>query len=130
MKTDRNTLKKFGVTMGVALAAITLLFFFKHHRICMSLAVISLGVFLTGFFFPLPLKPVYIFWMRLALVLSWVNTRIILVLVFYLVFTPLGLLMRMFGKDLLERKIERSGASYWKRKDVKPLEKFLYEKQF
>lgn len=130
MKTDRNTLRKFGIAMGVTLAAIALLVYLKHHRVSVPLTLISLAFFLTAYFLPFVLKPIYIFWMKFAMVLNWINTRIILILVFYLVFAPLGLLMRMFGKDLLERKIERFGDSYWKRKEAFLHGESPYERQF
>ncbi|MFA5157524.1 MAG: SxtJ family membrane protein [Candidatus Omnitrophota bacterium] len=130
MKTDNNALRKFGITMGVALAAITILAYLKHHRVSMPLTATSLFFFLIAYFLPFALKPIHIFWMKFAITLSWINSRIILILVFYLVFAPLGLLMRMFGKDLLERKIERSGDSYWKKKEVFLHGESPYERQF
>lgn len=73
-----------------------------------------------------PLKPVYDLWMKFAAVLAWVNTRIILIVMFYLVFTPIGLIMRIFGMDVLGLKIERNKESYWLKKDKKT----SYERQF
>jgi hypothetical protein len=50
-------------------------------------------------------------------VLGWVNTRVILTLIFYLVFTPIGLVMRIFGKDILEAGPGKTKNTYWKKKD-------------
>lgn len=68
--------------------------------------------------------------MRFALVLSWVNTRLILLIIFYLIFTPIGLAMRLFGIDLLERKSDKNKKSYWKKKEKKSFSRLDYERQF
>jgi len=60
------------------------------------------------------LKPVYAAWMSFASVLGWINTRIILAILFYLVLTPMGLAMRLLGVDLLERKEKKETC--WKKK--------------
>jgi len=74
---------------------------------------------------PRALGPVYRVWMAVGEVLAWINTRIILTLVFFLVVTPTGLVMRLFGRSPLERR--RSGTSYWD--DVSYRDRHL-EKQF
>jgi hypothetical protein len=72
---------------------------------------------------------VYIFWMRLAFILGWINTRIILFIIFYLIFTPIGIVLRIFGIDLLDRKIERDKESYWKKIEKKDMHSD-YQRQF
>ena len=72
------------------------------------------GIFLIlGTVAPTVLGPVEKGWMALAEKISVVMTFVIMVLLFYLVITPLGLLLRLFGKDLLERKIRKDLPSYW-----------------
>lgn len=68
--------------------------------------------------------------MKFALILSWINTRIILILLFYLVFTPIGLILKLLGKDLLDRKINKADKSYWRKKEKNELSLAAYEKQF
>lgn len=62
--------------------------------------------------FPLGLKPFYKVWMLFGAVMGWINTRLILGIVFYCVFMPFGLVMKLFGKDLLSRKLDASMSSY------------------
>jgi len=76
------------------------------------------------------LKLLYALWMKFALVLSWINTRLILILLFYLVFTPLGLILKFLRKDLLDRKINKAEKSYWRVKEKNKLGLASYEKQF
>ena len=60
------------------------------------------------------LRPVYIGWMRFAQILAWINTRLILGLAFYLVITPISVVFRLLGKDLIGQRIDRNAATYWK----------------
>ena len=69
---------------------------------------------------PKVLKPVYRGWMTIGYMLGWVNTRIILGLIYYLVFAPLGLSMRLFGKDSMRRRFEPSAESYRVVKQQRP----------
>ncbi len=73
------------------------------------------------------LKYLYIIWMRLAFILGWINTRILLLAIFYLLFTPIGIGIKLFGVDLLERKIDKNKDSYWKKRDSLAAD---YERQF
>lgn len=61
---------------------------------------------------PTTLAPVYRFWMALGHGLGWVNTRIILGIMFYLIVLPTGLIMRILGKDPLMRKFDKTGKTY------------------
>jgi len=54
----------------------------------------------------------YRFWMRLGRVLEWVNTRLVLGVVFVLVFAPLGGVLRLMGKDTLQKKWDRRLTTY------------------
>lgn len=61
---------------------------------------------------PTGLRIVYSPWMKLAHVLGWINTRLILGLVFYGLMAPIGLVMRLFGYDPLRRRWEPTRDSY------------------
>jgi len=60
---------------------------------------------------PKVLKPVYIVWIRFAEILGWINTRIILTLIFFLIFLPFGLVMRIFN-DPMSRKLDEKIKTY------------------
>jgi len=75
------------------------------------------------------LGPVERGWMAVAMVLAWINTRIILTVLFALVFTPVGLVMRLL-RDPLNLKFRDGRSSYWIRRDAKSFERLQYERQF
>ncbi|MDD2178024.1 SxtJ family membrane protein [Acidovorax sp. D2M1] len=71
------------------------------------------GVFLVfALLAPRLLRGPYKFWMRLGRVLEWVNTRLVLGVVFVLVFAPLGWGLRALGKDTLQKKWDSRLATY------------------
>ncbi|MFZ2356296.1 MAG: SxtJ family membrane protein [Candidatus Omnitrophota bacterium] len=127
---DKKSLKNFGITMCIAFFIISGIIFIKQGRAASTFGIISLFFLLFGILRPNLLKPIYIFWMKLALVLSWVNTRIILFIIFYLIFAPIGLCMRLFGADLLSKKIEKTKLSYWNKKDNTLFNVADYQRQF
>ena len=62
--------------------------------------------------FPVGLKTLHTGWMKFGHVAGWINTRIILGLVFYTVFLPFGLIMRLIGNDPMKRKLDNESESY------------------
>jgi hypothetical protein len=61
---------------------------------------------------PRSLAPVHRIWMAAGEILGWINTRIILGVVFYGLLTPIGLAMRLLGKDPLGRRFDPKAETY------------------
>ena len=130
LKFDKKSLRSFGITMSLALSVIAIVVFLKRYNSNLALQVAS-GFFLAlAIFAPALLKPLYIIWMKFAFVLGWVNTRIILCILFYLFFTPIGIGIKIFRIDLLDRGIQKDKDSYWKPKEKTPFNPLNYERQF
>jgi len=66
----------------------------------------------AGLLVPGMLRPVYFVWMQLGQALGWINTRLVLGLVFFLMFAPVALLLRVLGKDPLHRRLDHEAGSY------------------
>ncbi len=90
---------------------------------------IAAVLFLFGLMTPNFLLPVQKVWMGLAVALGWVNTRIILSLIFYTVLTPIGVVMRLFH-DPLDRRLRDARDSYWVRKESKTFDPQSYKNLF
>lgn len=112
---SEKNLKKFGLSVGTALIFIAG-FLLYHHKLGLGGVILAVGglLILLGLVQPLVLRPVFAAWMKLALVLAFVNTRIILGFVFFFIFSPVGLLLRLFQVDMLERSRNAHRDSYWK----------------
>ncbi len=127
---DKKNLKKFGIIMGSAFLGIAVFISLRHKYNAAPVFLISFLFFIFAFLLPGLLRLVYIFWMRLAFILSWINTRLLLLIVFYLLFTPMGLAIKLFRVDLLARKIQKNKASYWDKKVDINSGALKYERQF
>lgn len=127
---SKPNLRKFGIIMAVAFLVVAAIIYFKHKAVVFWPFFVSGAFGLTGIGVPVLLKPVYVIWMKLAFILGWVNTRLILFALFYLLITPIAVMLKLFRNDLLEKKIEKERPSYWKRKEAKEFLKDDYERQF
>lgn len=106
-------LRKFGLVMTVAFAVVGGILFWREKFVWQYAFYVS-AVFLAGtLFYPAGLKPVEHVWMKLAHILGLVVTHILVTLTFYLVIMPIGVSLRVFGKDLLNLKFDREAQSYW-----------------
>ena len=115
-------LRNFGLLMGVFIATIFgLLIPWIWGLNAVTWPWIVGAVFvLWGLSVPATLSPVFAIWMKFGSVIGWFNTRILLALVFYLMFFPLGGIMRLFGWDAMQRKLNSEVISYRISSDVGP----------
>jgi len=74
---------------------------------------VAVGFLLIALVIPRMLAPLNRIWMKFGLLLAAIISPIFLALLFYLVFMPIGLVVRMFGKDPLKLKMDRGTRSYW-----------------
>ena len=63
------------------------------------------------------LTPLNKLWFKFGLLLGAIVAPVIMGFIFFIVVTPIGLLMRLFGKDLLRKKFNKSVKSYWIKRD-------------
>ena len=129
IKSEKSDIRKFGITIGVILLIIAGFLFWKEKESFQILLTFGVTLCILGIVIPFILKPIYWVWMIFATILGWIMTRVILSLLFYIIFTPIGLILRLFGKQFLELKWNRTNCTYWNYRSDKP-EKGNYEKQF
>jgi tetrahydromethanopterin S-methyltransferase subunit G len=111
---DRKGLRDFGLLMGTIIAVLfglLLPFLFKHH---FSLIPWLLAVSFWGLaiFTPNALEPIYQVWMKIGRAIGWVESRIILGIVFLIMVIPMGLIMRLIQRDTMARKFIFQTSSY------------------
>lgn len=111
---DRKGLREFGVVTGGVIALLfglllPWLFEFSYPTWPWMVFLI-LGSW--GLIAPASLRPVYNMWMRFALLLSKVTTPLFLGIVFFTVFFPTALILKIFGKDPMQRKFDSTATSY------------------
>ena len=105
---DRKGLREFGLVTGAIVAVLFGLFFpWLLERDWPLWPWIIFGVLaVLGLIAPMALNPVYKIWMRFGLIMSKIMTPLIMSIVFYIVITPAGFLMKLFAKDPLARKFD------------------------
>lgn len=128
---NKKEYRKFGISVGIAFLVISGLLWWKDaaraHEITGTLGALLL---LGGLIAPMALKWPYRGWMKFAAGAAWFNTRLILVLVFYLVITPVGLLLRLSGKRPIPATFDKSKDTYWIEREKKEYDPYRSEKHF
>jgi hypothetical protein len=130
IKSEKGDLRKFGIVIGTFFLILAGYFFWKENGVFQILFIVGVILFVISTTIPVTLIPVYWPWMVFASILGWVMTRVILSFLFYLVFTPIGLILRLVGKQFIEIKINQSQRSYWKVKASESFKKENYDRQF
>ena len=74
--------------------------------------LVAAAVVFPGLVAPILLKGFYYQWIKFGNILGWINSRIILTLVFYVLFFPMGIIFSLFGWDPLRRKRYTDRESY------------------
>lgn len=123
--------REFGLVVGGVIALLGGWWVYRGKFGSVSHVLLPLGALLIlfGLIWPAALRWPNRAWMLLAEGLSFVTTRIILGLVFFLVVTPIGVVKRLSGWDPLGRRGPR-GASYWKPYSERQRNPRHYEKMF
>ena len=116
--------------MAFCLFVLGLILLLRHKPLYRVFWLSGLTFFILAQIRVILLKPIYKIWMGLAFCLGWVNTRIILLLVYYLVVTPIALMMRLLRKDLLNLKLGKDAESYWLKRELKNSAQESYERIF
>lgn len=128
-KSDK-AVKKTSVTVGIVLLIITFILWYFGKTSFIYFGVLG-GIFIILSYIAVPLlRPFHKLWMSLALILGWFMSRVILIILFYLVITPIGLVAKIFRKRFLELKIDKKTATYWEKRENIIKQPIDYERQF
>lgn len=96
-------------TLLVIATGMTVFFFITDRK---EFLYVGLGVSVLGLALPVAAKYIHLGWMGLSKVLGFINSHIILGLVFFLFLTPLALVRRLTGKDPLQKRKKTSGSYF------------------
>ncbi|MDT7807339.1 MAG: hypothetical protein QOJ70_1152 [Acidobacteriota bacterium] len=91
----------------------------------------SIGAVLlvAGLFIPVAARAFHNVWMRFAVALGYVNSRVLLTLMYYLAMTPYGIVSRLAGRDPLKRR-GKACESYWVERKASRQEREQFERLF
>jgi hypothetical protein len=100
-----------------------------HNAQAIVLGALALTVGPIGLVRPEWLRPVYVGWMVLAFPIGWTVSHLVLALLFYGLFTPIGLVFRLIGRDPLQLRRSAGARTYWSAKPM-PVDVRRYYQQF
>lgn len=109
--------KGFGVVFAIVFAVVA--FWPLVHGLPIRWwALIVAAVFLVAAYVAQPLlKPLNLLWFKFGLLLYKVVNPVVMGLLYYTTIVPTGLIMRMCGKDPLNRSFDRNAKTYWIERD-------------
>jgi hypothetical protein len=127
---ERKSLREFGLTVGIAFGVLAALLFWRHKAHYIYFVPVSAALILLGLIVPTALRSVRRGWMAMAAGIGFVMARVILTILFFGVFTPLGGIARLLGRKFLDKDIDKSRPSYWVYKETATARSDRLEKQF
>lgn len=111
--TDARTHRRSALTVAAVLALFAAWNFFRARpNLAAALGAVSASLALMGWLIPPAAAAFHKGWMGVAHVLGYVNTRILLSLMYFGVMTPIGWFARLAGRDPLQRR-GKGGDTYW-----------------
>lgn len=120
----------FGLTFFVVFLLIALWPLLHHGPVrlpFLGLALAFLGIALLA---PAWLGPLNRLWLKFGALLHAITSPLILGIMFFVVMLPIGLVMRLLGKDLLRLRFDRAASSYWIRREPPGPDKSSLNRQF
>jgi hypothetical protein len=126
-----RTEREFGLIVGGIFVLLSSWWIYRGKFPGVRQVTLPLGALLVVLGILIPRALVYPnkAWMALAEALSFVSTRIILAVVYFLVLTPIGVIKRLFGWDPLHRR-EPARESYWRPYSERQRDPKHYEKMY
>lgn len=137
IKSGKKQLREFGFVIGGILILFAGIGLWRHRHETQNFlsgrhitAYIGILFVTSGIFFYNILKPLQKLWMGFSIILGFFMSRVILGVLFYLVVTPIALVLKIMGKDILDQKIDKAALTYWGERKIEQKPKESYENQY
>jgi hypothetical protein len=113
-------LRSFGLIVAGGFFVIALVPLLRGHNLRVWALAVAGAFLIPALALPAVLRYPYKIWMFIGHCLGWVNTRIILTALFYIVFTPVSIVMRLMKRDTMNRGFEPEMETYRVAKNPRP----------
>jgi hypothetical protein len=112
---SHKELRVFSVLIVPFFAIVAWILYDKTGSLTVAFTTFGIAaiVGIAGFFLPKQMRIVYVVWMAAVMPIGWVVSHLVLGFAFFLVITPIGLLMRLIGHDPLQREFDKDATTYW-----------------
>ena len=109
-----RVLRQFGILLALFSVAMgTWIFLSQGSSWKLALCIGGAGLGALGSAKPQVLKPLFVTWMLFIFPLAWLSSHVLLGMLYFGIFTPVGLLLRFRGRDVLKKVPENNQQSYW-----------------
>ena len=108
--------RSFGIVFFIVFVLIAIYPLINQEEVRLWSLIISFLFLFLGLLNSKILTPLNKLWFKFGILLGKIVSPIIMGIIFFLVVTPIGLLMRLFGKDVLNLKLNKNESSYWVKK--------------
>ncbi len=115
--------RSFGILFCIVFLLIAIWPLISSSSVRYWALVLSVTFLILGIINSKLLSPLKVYWIKLGEILGKVIAPLVMSLVFFIILTPIGLILRLFGKDLLKLKKNKK-SSYWlSRGDLKSMDR-------
>ena len=111
--TEQSSPKSFGIVFSIVFLIVALYPLANSEDLRIWALIVSAIFLLLAFVAPNVLSLPNKFWFKFGILLGSIIAPIVMALVYFLTVLPMGLVMRLLGKDLLRQKLDKNAKSYW-----------------
>ena len=119
MKKKKNTNRSFGILFFIVFSIISIWPILSGNELRLWSFIVAIIFLIMGITKSRFLTPLNIAWIKFGELLGVIISPLIMGLVYFLVVLPIGILMRVLGKDLLSLKFNKNIETYWNKKELK-----------
>ncbi|MDP2913566.1 MAG: SxtJ family membrane protein [Candidatus Omnitrophota bacterium] len=130
IKSDKKALREFGLTIGAILVILGGVGLWRSRPAWPYFLGAGFILIALGLSLPPALRPFQRIWMAFSIVIGFFSSRLILVILFYALITPMSLIMKILRRDVLDERIDRGKASYWIYRSGEKKSRESYENQY
>jgi hypothetical protein len=113
LNTEKSSNKSFGIVFSGVFLIVSLYPIIISEDIRLWAMVISVIFLFLAFILPKILELPNKLWFKFGILLGSIVAPIVMALVYFITVLPIGIVMRLLGKDLLNRKLDKNIQSYW-----------------
>ncbi|WP_373073610.1 SxtJ family membrane protein [Sulfurimonas sp.] len=116
-------IKDIKIFTFIWIAIFATIFFYqlvKYNNFIPIVLVIIISLILTVLFKPVLLSKPYTLWIKFGEFIGNIMSKIIMSVLYFGLFTPVSILLKIFGKDLLRKKMDKKESTYWISRETQP----------
>ncbi len=117
---SNKEIKTFSLIWSFIFIIIAIFPLFKGSEIRLWSIIVSSIFFIIAFTQPSLLSGFYKVWVKFGEIVGNIISKVIIIILFYGLFTPIAIILRLLGKDLLKKNLDKSSSTYWIKRDTQP----------